>query len=338
MNGKRSTFWLLMVLSPAIGELLSGSCPPLRFFNPLTFLVLVLFYGGGAVLVREARTRWDLRWGVILLAVAYAIWEEGTTLQTFFNPSNPALGNLAGYGTWRGIQWPWVVDMTFYHATMSILIPIAILDLFRPELRDKPLLSKRGIALLIAGILLSRTALVGFMLSQEEGKEHPYRPDPTLVMGSLLVVVILTALAYRSRERTIVARGLPLLPPLAFAAFGFLSQAANLLVPIGMAGAKVPAVATLAIQLGLIAAALTFFFGEVLHPDRAIRHLLAMIVGSLSFFIAFTPVHELGATDPSKRGMAVVGVVGLILLIVWSRSVVAAEQAGAEESRHIVVK
>src|SRR5262245_44215554 len=90
--------WLLLVISPALGELLSGSCPPLRFFNPLTLTALVLFYGGGTVLIRETRARWQLQWPVLFLAVAYAIWEEGSTVQSFFNPNHAALGVLSGYG------------------------------------------------------------------------------------------------------------------------------------------------------------------------------------------------------------------------------------------------
>jgi hypothetical protein len=96
MGGTR-ILWLLMLLSPVMGELLSGSCPPLQFFNPLTFLVLVLFYGGGAVLIRELRIRWQLQWPVIFLAVAYAIWEECTTVQSVFNPHNPTLNVLGGW-------------------------------------------------------------------------------------------------------------------------------------------------------------------------------------------------------------------------------------------------
>ncbi len=43
---------VLFFLSPAIGELLSGSSPPAEFFSP--FLpVLAVLYGGGAILSRE---------------------------------------------------------------------------------------------------------------------------------------------------------------------------------------------------------------------------------------------------------------------------------------------
>src|SRR5262245_21286756 len=166
---KRETriLWSLLLLAPALGELLSGSCPPLRFFHPLTLLALILFYGGGAVLIREARVRWRLQWPVLFLAVAYAIWEEGSTVQSFFNPNHvlqhPALGVLSGYGMYGGIQWPWAIAMIFYHATMSTLVPIAIVDLLWPEFHDVPLLRRRGIVLTVLGVLLARTAFVGFM-------------------------------------------------------------------------------------------------------------------------------------------------------------------------------
>ncbi|MCL7415341.1 MAG: hypothetical protein M8349_04690 [ANME-2 cluster archaeon] len=60
-----------------IGELLSGSSPPLQFFNPVMLLMLVLLFGCGTLLIREAMVRWNLQWSVIFLAVAYGIVEEG---------------------------------------------------------------------------------------------------------------------------------------------------------------------------------------------------------------------------------------------------------------------
>jgi len=44
---------LLLLLSPVIAELLSGSSPPLEFFNPLVFVLLVGLYGSGVLIVRE---------------------------------------------------------------------------------------------------------------------------------------------------------------------------------------------------------------------------------------------------------------------------------------------
>jgi hypothetical protein len=53
---------VLFFLSPAIGELLSGSSPPAEFFTPFGLTVMAVLYGGGALLAREAVTRWKRGW------------------------------------------------------------------------------------------------------------------------------------------------------------------------------------------------------------------------------------------------------------------------------------
>ena len=316
MGGAR-ILWILMLLSPVTAELLSGSCPPLQFFNPLTFVVLVLFYGGGAVLIREFRVRWGLQWPVVFLAVSYAIWEECTTVQSVFNPHNPTLNVLAGYGYYGGIQWPWLLDMVFFHSTMSILLPIAIVDLYRPDLKETRLLGWRGFTLIIIGILFARTSIVGYMLTQESAKEHPYQPNAGLILGSVAVVAILVWLTHRFRSSVVVTGGHWLLSPLAFAALGFVSQAANLVAPIWMAASKLPAPVTLATQLVGLAGAIAFASTQLLHRDRTTRHLVSVVVGSVSFYLAFSPLLEFG--PPKKVGMTAVGIISAILLVVWAR-------------------
>jgi len=49
--------FVLFFLAPAIGELLSGSAPPVEFFNPFALVILPALYGSGAVLVREYSLR-----------------------------------------------------------------------------------------------------------------------------------------------------------------------------------------------------------------------------------------------------------------------------------------
>jgi hypothetical protein len=92
----------ILLLPPAMGELLIGSSPPREYFQPFGFIVMTVLYGGGALLIREARVRWNLGWGVIFLAVAYGIIEEGLMVQSFFNHHHPDLGDIAFYGRWLG--------------------------------------------------------------------------------------------------------------------------------------------------------------------------------------------------------------------------------------------
>jgi hypothetical protein len=132
----------------------------------------------------------------------------------------------------------------------------------------------------------------------------------------------------------------PLAPPFGFAIIGFVSQGANLLVPIGMAASHLPAAATVAVQLVGIVAALAFVFGEIFHRDRATRHAMALVTGSVLFYIAASPLHEFGPAASSQRGMMAVGLLSLVLLVAWRDKVVRAStnvlQFSPVESRDLL--
>ena len=118
---------VLLVLAPAIGELLSGSSPPLQFFNPVFFLLLVGLYGCGALLVRETVARYQLNAvGVLLLGAAYGIVEEGLTCKSFFNLHWTDTGFLSVYGRGWGVNWVWTFGLTVYHAVVSITVPASL--------------------------------------------------------------------------------------------------------------------------------------------------------------------------------------------------------------------
>jgi hypothetical protein len=107
---------LLFFLSPIVGELISGSSPPVEFFQPLSLLMLSALYGSGAVLVREFTVRWRKGWPTIfILGLAYGILEEGLMVKSFFDPSWMDLGLLGTYGRWAGVNWVWSLDLTIYH-------------------------------------------------------------------------------------------------------------------------------------------------------------------------------------------------------------------------------
>ena len=117
----------LLVLAPAIGELLSGSSPPLQFFNPVFFLLLVGLYGCGALLVRETVARRQLNAAaVLLLGAAYGIIEEGLTCKSFFNLHWTDTGFLSVYGRGWGVNWVRTFGLTVYHTVVSITVPASL--------------------------------------------------------------------------------------------------------------------------------------------------------------------------------------------------------------------
>lgn len=129
---------VLFFLSPAIGELLSGSAPPAEFFTPLVIIILAVLYGGGAIMVREAVIRWRKGWmSLLALGAAYAIIEEGLMVKSFFDPAWQDIGILGSYGRWAGVNWVWTIELTIYHAVVSIAIPILLTGLMFPRLRHE---------------------------------------------------------------------------------------------------------------------------------------------------------------------------------------------------------
>ena len=136
---------ILYLLAPAIGELLSSSAPPVEFFNPFGLLILPALYGSGAILAREIALRWGKRWpSILMLGLAYGVIEEGLMVKSFFDPGWPDLGVLGTYGRFAGVNWVWSVALCFYHATISIAIPILLVELLYPDRRDEPWVGRRG--------------------------------------------------------------------------------------------------------------------------------------------------------------------------------------------------
>jgi hypothetical protein len=151
----------LLLLSPAVGELLSGSSPPLQFFNPVALLFLVGLYGCGALVIREMVVRRQLNAAsVLLLGAAYAIVEEGLTCKSFFNPCWTDTGFLSVYGRACGVNWVWTFGLTFFHMAVSITVPIFLAEALFSSRAAEPWLRRRGLK--FAGGSLALVVMLGF--------------------------------------------------------------------------------------------------------------------------------------------------------------------------------
>ncbi len=304
----------LLILSPALGELLSGSSPPLQFFNPVILLMLVLLYGCGTLLIREAKARWGLQWSILLLAVAYGIIEEGLMVKSFFNPGWQDLDKLSEYGSYLGVQWVWTIMLTIFHATISTLIPIAIIESIWPEYKDIPLLHKRGLKLAFTGLILITIFGMIFSGTEEDGKITPYYPNPLLLIGSFIVVLFLIWIAYKYRNSRISTSNIPVFSPVVFIIIGFLFQFLNLL-PFVLSDNDIPAMTTLIYQGFEIFFVLLFVVCQICNRAMTKRHLVSLIFGSILFFLIF------GSMVGFTSGMLAVGIIGFCLLIWWKRTV-----------------
>lgn len=308
---------ILFLLSPAIGELLSGSAPPLEFFSPFGFTILTALYGSGAVIIRELKVRWRKDVGsVLLLGAAYGILEEGLMVCSFFNPGWVDLGSLATYGRWLDVNWVWAVMLTIYHAIFSITIPIVLVELAYPERRNERWLGSRKLTAVF--VLLMSDVVLGFLLFAFYLQYWPPIPQYFL---AVLVMILFGYAGYRlpaewgTNGRKPLPRAFALWAIGAVAAFVFFFgfYLVHALIPLWQIGI-------------LFGPALVLFFGKLLTryawKEPSEKHRFALATGALTFFIVFAPLQELdkSRTD-NPAGMSLVGLAFLIGLVLLGRRI-----------------
>jgi hypothetical protein len=305
---RRAPLFLLLLLSPAIAELLTSSSPPVEFFAPFGLVVMVSLYGSGALLVRELLLRWRKGWPSLLaLGAAYGIIDEGLMVKSFFNPQHPDLGILGIYGRWGGVHWVWAVELTMFHAVFSIALPVLLVRLIFPEQSQQPWLGRRGWA--FWSMVLVLVTLTGLVL-------FPSQPPPGPYVLALLTVTLLITLA-----RWLPGRPCPPSPgsvsrPIHFWLLGLLSTLAFFFTLWVVPSTGIHPLASILISLllaGSVTARWLRMSGNALAWGNP--HRFALVAGGLSFYILLSPIIEFDQTrtdDP--RGMTLVGLAMLLFL------------------------
>jgi hypothetical protein len=309
-------------LAPAIGELLSGSSPPLEFFNPFSLFLLCLMYGGGALLVREAVFRWKQGWlSMLLLGAAYGIAEEGLACKSFFDPGWMDIGVLGSYGRFAGVNWIWTIELTAFHAVFSIAASIILVTLLFPGKKDEAWLSRRGLFLAGAGFAFIIPFCYLFLT--------PYRPPAEMIAAACLAIAGLVLLAWKLPRPFPWERFLGPARELSASVrwfFGFGLAWTSLLFFFSWIFVWLSPWAALT---GL--AMLAFFAGSGLLLARKTvygrgwsdLHRHGLVAGSLGFFVFLGIILEFGGV----RGMSGVAAV-FILLLLWLRRRLMASEMG----------
>jgi hypothetical protein len=149
----------LVFLTPCV-EFLTGSTSlgaaitvPSAAFT--FFLLTWPSYAFPVLLVREAVVAWGKSVASLLaLGISYGALNEGLLAKTYFavNPNSPVLGG--GVGSWVGINWPWVTEITLFHMVVSISVPVVLSFLIFPGTREERFLSDRTIRWFLALTLI----------------------------------------------------------------------------------------------------------------------------------------------------------------------------------------
>jgi len=297
----------VFLLSPLIAELLSGSAPPVEFFNPIGFVIITMLYGNGALIVHELAVRWHKGWSAtLILGAAYGIIEEGLMVKSFFDPAWMDLGVLGAYGRWLGVNWVWTEMLTIYHAVFSISLPILLVELIFPTFKNQRWLTNRR--LVVSFVLLSADVALGYLFLT------PYRPAESLYFGALIVTVLLFILAYKlpnlelNKEIYRYANNGKL-----FWFFGFSGTLAFFLI-LYLTPSMIESPA-ITILIPVLSIALSVkILKRYSHISEKCRYALSS--GALSFFILLAPLQETDKSRPDNpSGMTIVGLMFLIFLI-----------------------
>jgi len=179
----------LFFLAPLVGEYLLGS---LAVTDLLGMVSVAPLYGGGAILIRETARRLRLGWpSILLMALSYAIVEEGLILHTLVNRDALGLGLLEyGYISAVGTSAWWTIYVLTIHTVWSIAVPIALVEALTTRNRLDPWLRWPS-TVVVALVFLAGCALTfGYIQG-----EYPYRLSAPQWTGMLVAIVALLGAA-----------------------------------------------------------------------------------------------------------------------------------------------
>jgi hypothetical protein len=193
---RRAPVFALFFLSPLVAEYFSGTTLPII----LLFLIVpfALYYGSGALLIREVTRRTGRGWPTILtLGLAFGVLEEGVLTQSLFNP-NYLAENLhlldPGYIEALGIGSLWTVFVLGGHALWSIATPIAIVEESTRSRRTTPWLGRRG--LVVTAVLFLLGCVMEFVVTKAEDADDPFSASAAQLGVSAAIVVVLVVVAF----------------------------------------------------------------------------------------------------------------------------------------------
>jgi hypothetical protein len=293
---------VLLFLAPILGELISGHRTFLSFINPLNFLLLCLPYGLGALICRELVVRWKKgKMSLILLGIAYGIYEEWIVIRSIINPNWSELGTIGKYNFWEGINWTYGFMLIHFHVVISIVSSILLTEMIFPKEKNEKWLSNK--LLILCGILFALWIPLGFFLS-------PGIPSIPLYILGILTMLIFVFAAYKIPKNIFKRIKNPIKKPRYFFILGFLNTTI-IFVGTFFEGPKPPLFALFTILL--LVDVLSFIL--ILRWSQngygwTDKHKIALISGFLAFFILFSVIKDI----ESFSGASLVSIVSVYLL------------------------
>ncbi|MEU7747127.1 hypothetical protein [Nonomuraea sp. NPDC049158] len=318
-KGGRRAALLLAVITPVIAELTLGN-PPLS--QIWLMLLWIPIYGAGTVLIRELVRRRRGGWpSILLLGLAYGIVEEGLVLQAL---SSPTMYGVAGWAPrFLGLNSAYTELNLPYHAVFSVALPILLVELAFPSLRDRPYLKRTGVV--VAGVVFVLGGLL-LRVTVATSIDPGYQAPVAVLVGCVAAVVLLAVVALRVLPPTVPDASAAAPPgPWVVGGFGVLVGFGYLALLFPFGGAAQPAFTHggwVAVPM-LGAAVVAVLAGWLVRRWTASggwtdRHSLCLAGGALAGHTAFGVVAN-AATLADKLELSILGLVMVGLLALLGR-------------------
>jgi hypothetical protein len=277
----------LIVLSPVIVELLFGS----THLTIITALIPEIgFYGGAALLIRYLARRQHLGWvSILLLGIAFAVFEEFLVVQTSVSPAL-FVGSFPSYiyGRAFGVNWVYLLWAAGYESVWGVVLPIYLTELVFPNRREDPWLGKRGLSTIVVVFALASVVswYIWTQVVAPAAIGSIYSPSLSLTVLASAIIVILGVAAFAPRVMPHKAVRKSRTAPQPWLV-GSLVFVLGLLwfVLVAFAFDAIPAIpAPVAIAAGLILAGAALLLIRALSASISLQdtHRLAIIIGGLT--------------------------------------------------------
>jgi hypothetical protein len=302
----------LLLLAPVLGELVSGHQTLVEFVNPVSFLVTALPYGFGALICRELTVRWRKGWlCLVLLALAFGIYEEAIVARSLWDPTWSELGALGAYSYRGGVTWTYAAVLLHFHVTISIIASVLLAHLIHPDKRRDPWLTTGQLVWCGVGLALWSPALMIL---------NPFTPPVWGILACVLAIVVLVVSGRRLPAR-VPGGPKASLPPIRYGLVAGVNTTAVFVAVFLLPEADPrwlpawPATVAFVVVADAIAAwAILRWSASGTGWDD--RHKLALVIGMLAFFLVMDVAADVQGPFGGLSLVAVLTVVALVQL--WS--------------------
>lgn len=280
----------LLLLAPLFGELVSGHQTLFQFINPLNFVLSALPYGFGAIICRELVVRWGKGWvALVLLGVAYGIYEEFIVARSVWDPSWAELGALRDYSYWRGVTWTYAAVLLHFHLTVSIIASVVVAEILYPEQRRAFWVTNRQLTFCFIGLGLWVPVL--WLI-------NPFVPSPSALAFSCLTIAGLVFLAWVLPAQPLPMRSGTATRPVCYGVLAGVNTTVVFVTVFILPEIAASWLPPWPVSFALVIALDLLAFGWVLHWSGNghawdDRHKLALVTGILSFYIGFDALQDL---------------------------------------------